>query len=253
MTDENTTWLEGNISVAAALAAGKRDIHHIYIRQQRKRRSGRRLKRLWQTAVNANIPIEYVNDDFIADRVSGNTHGGVIAEVGPRQVDSLASLLAGGARPFIVMLDGIEDPFNFGQAVRALYAAGADGLVLRPRNWLSAAGIVTRASAGATEWMPTAVAETAEEAARFFREQGLTIACTSRERAISIYEAPLAKPLFLLLGGEKRGITRSFLDQADLRFEIPYGREQFSQSLGAAAAAAIIGFEVMRQHLLENV
>ena len=119
----------------------------------------------------------------------------------------------------------MEDPFNFGASVRALYAAGADGLVLRPRNWLSAAGTVARASAGASELIPTALAETATEAAAFFRAQGLAVACATEERgSVSIYDADLTVPLFLLLGGEKRGVTRSFLDQADLKLRIPYGR-----------------------------
>jgi 23S rRNA (guanosine2251-2'-O)-methyltransferase len=144
------------------------------------------------------------------------------------------------------MLDGIEDPFNFGQAIRALYAAGADGLVVRPRNWLSAAGIVARASAGTAELMPTAVAETSLDAATFFRQHGLTIACTSDKGATSLYDADLTGPLFLLIGGERRGITRSFLDQADLKVQIPYGRS-FSFSLGAAAATAVISFEAARQ------
>ena len=130
--------------------------------------------------------------------------------------------------------------------LRALYAAGADGLIVRPRNWLSAAGVVARASAGASEWIPTAIAETALDAADYFRGRGLAVACAATEDAISIYEADLAGPLFVVIGGEKRGITRSFLAQADLRLAIPYARD-FDQSLGTTAATAILAFEVMRQ------
>jgi 23S rRNA (guanosine2251-2'-O)-methyltransferase len=93
-----------------------------------------------------------------------------------------------------------------------------------------------------------AVAETAVAAADFFRKRGLVVACTAVTNSQSIYEADLTVPLFLLIGGEKRGITRSFLEQADLRLQIPYGR-QFNRSLGAAASAAILGFEIMRQRL----
>lgn len=247
LAEEQTTWLEGIISVTAALQAGNRPVEHIYLYRAPKRRHERALARLVQAAQAAQVPVSEVDEPFITARAGGSSHGGVLAAVGPRRLVPLADLAPGKPRPFLVMLDGIEDPFNFGQAVRTLYAAGVDGLVLRPRNWLSAAGIVTRASAGATELMPTAVAETAEAAASFFRERGLAIACTSHRQALSLYEADLTGPLFLLLGGEKRGITRSFWQQADLRLAIPYGRETFSQSLGAAAAAAILGFEVMRQ------
>ena len=77
------------------------------------------------------------------------------------------------------------------------------------------------------------------------------VACTAVDNSQSIYEADLDIPLFLLIGGEKRGITRSFLEQADLRLQIPYGR-QFNRSLGAAASAAILGFEIMRQRERET-
>ena len=97
--------------------------------------------------------------------------------------------------------------------------------MLRPRNWLSAAGVVARASAGASELMPTALAETAAEAAAFFRARGLAVACATDERgSASIYDTDLTVPLLLLIGGEKRGVTRSFLDHADLKLRIPYGR-----------------------------
>ena len=97
-----------------------------------------------------------------------------------------------------------------------------------------------------TWYAPASIAESAEEAAAFFQSKGLTIACAAEEESVPVDRADLIRPLFLLIGGEKRGITRSFLRQADLRLEIPYGRE-FRQSLGVTAAAAILGYEVMRQ------
>lgn len=246
--DSDIIWLEGFVSIQAALQAQNREVQALYLKKGQKRRQKQRLDQLQKTAVAHSVPVQWVDAEFIQARVSGSSHGGMIAAAGPRRFVTLDALLARNQIPFVVMLDGVEDPFNFGQAVRALYAAGVDGLVVRPRNWLSAAGVVARASAGATEWMPTAVAETAEAAAEFYRESGLTVACTSREAgAVSIYQTDLTGPLFLLLGGEKRGITRSFLAQADLKLEIPYGRGQFKQSLGAAAAAAILGFEINRQ------
>ncbi len=116
---------------------------------------------------------------------------------------------------------------------------------------MTAGGIVARASAGASERLPTAVAESAEQAAQIFRARGLRIALAAEQRSISLYEADLSRPLFLLIGGEKRGITRSFADHADLRLRIPYGRP-FAQSLGTAAAAAVFAFEIMRQRGLSQ-
>ena len=236
-------FLEGVISITAALQAGNRPIRAIYMRQGKWDHRWQRLQRI---AESQHIPVQFVSDDFLQTKVSGSSHGGIIAEVEARQFMAMEELVRGEERPFVVMLDGIEDPFNFGQAIRALYAASVTGLVVRPRNWLSAAGIVARASAGASEWMPTAVADSADSAAAFYRQQGVQIACTTQTDAISLYEADLTQPTFLLIGGERRGITRSFLDVAELRLQIPYGRP-FAHSLGAAASAAIVAFEVMRQ------
>jgi len=236
--------LEGFISVSAALQGGHREVRGLLLRASK---SDGQTRHLEQLARAARVPIERVSDDAIEAQAGGRTHGGILARVGPYQFAALDTLAAGNPCPFAAMIDGIEDPFNFGASVRALYAAGADVLVLRPRNWLSAAGTVARASAGASELIPTALAETAADAAAFFRAHGLAVACATEERgSVSLYEADLTVPLFLLLGGEKRGITRSFLDQADLKLRIPYGRPM-PHSLGTASAAAVLAFEIMRQ------
>lgn len=244
-----TTWVEGAISVTAALRAGSRTVHVVYVRDQVARKKNRQLQALQKAAAAANVPVQVVDEATIDQHADGRSHGGVLAEVGPRHFLSLTQLLGEAERPFVVMLDGIEDPFNFGQSLRTLYAAGVTGVVVRPRNWMSAAGVVTRASAGASEYLPMAVAEDAFSAADFFRERGLAVACTGREAAVSVYETDLTQPLFLLLGGEKRGITRSFMRQADVRLLIPYGvtAHTFPQSLGTVAATAVIAFERARQ------
>jgi 23S rRNA (guanosine2251-2'-O)-methyltransferase len=235
--------LEGAVSVQAAIESRSRKIEAIYIQHDKHNRPIVRLERF---ARSQGLTPERVDVTEIEAHAGGKSHGGVVALVGPRRFLGLEALVANAARPFVAMLDGIEDPFNFGAAVRALYAAGCHGLVVRPRNWMSAAAIVARASAGATELMPTAVAETAAAAAAFFRARGLTVACATKDRAVSIYHADLSIPLFLAIGGEKRGITRSFLRQADLRLSIPYGRG-FPRSLGTASAVAVLAFETMRQ------
>ena len=242
MSEERAT-LEGLISVSAAMRSGSRPVYTVYVRDDKRERD---VSALLREAKTAGAAVERVSADALDARAQGKTHGGIVAEVGARRFVALDALLNETQMPLVVMLDGVEDPYNFGQAVRAFYAAGADGLVVRPRNWMSAAGVVARASAGATEWMPTAVSETAEDAAEFFRARGLTVACADKDRAVSIYDADLTVPLFLLVGGEKRGVTRSFADRADVRLRIPYGR-RFAQALDTTSAAAVLAFEIMRQ------
>lgn len=243
--------LEGYLSIQAALEAGFRAVHQILIVENK--RHDRRLGRLRRQAQAAGAPISFVSRAAIEKCASGSSHGGLIARVSERRFCQLHELLPKDGAAFIAMLDGIEDPYNFAGALRALYAAGADGAVLRPRNWSSASALVGRASAGTIERLPLAIAETAAEAAEFYRDRGLVIACAAKtESAPSVYEADLTLPLFLLIGGEKRGVTRSFLRAADLPLRIPYGRE-FAQSLGTVGAASVIAFEAMRQRRCKSL
>ena len=235
--------VEGHVSVEAVLEAGVRPVRRVWATRPGDRRFGR----LRALAREGGVLIDRVEPAAIRELATGRTHGGVIALVGPRRERSVAQLIGEvGEGALVVMLDGIEDPFNYGQAVRALYAAGVDGLVVR-RSWETAVGTVTRASAGATELMPSARTESAEEAAAICRRAGYRVACSvATGDAIELSEADLTGSVFLLIGGERRGVTRSFVEQADLRVRIGYGRDQ-APELGAATSAAIIGFEALRQ------
>jgi 23S rRNA (guanosine2251-2'-O)-methyltransferase len=235
--------LEGIVAVRAALHAQSRDLQQILIRDDK---DDRPVLQLEQRARNAGIPVERVPPETIDAVASGTTHGGVVAIGGPRRFTSLDELGVGEAAPFIALLEGIEDPFNFGYALRSLYAAGAHGAVLGPRNWMSAAATVGRASAGASELLSLAVAEPLEAVERC-ADRRLTIVCAASERgARPVYDADLRAPLLLVIGGERRGISRGVLARADVLVQIPYGRD-FRGSLGTTSAAAVLAFEVLRQ------
>ena len=213
----------------------------------RDKRFDQRLDEIRRHANQATIKLTYVSSTKIEEYATGNSHGGVVALAGARRFESLADLIPLDRTAFVVMLDGIEDLYDFGFAVRALYAAGADGLVLRRRNWTSASAVVGRSSAGASELMPIALADSVMAAADFFRQRGLIVATAAKSSAsVSLFEAELAQPVFVLIGGERRGVTRSFQRQADLLLEIPYGRP-FEQSLGTVSAVSILAYAVMRQ------
>ena len=235
--------VEGHVSVEAALEAEVRRVHRIWA----VRPGDRRLMRLRALAREREVVIEQVDATLIEELAAGRTHGGVIALVGPRHERRLEDVLAEvGPSALVLMLDGIEDPFNFGQAVRALYAAGVDAVVVR-RAWETALATVTRASAGASELLPTGIVQSAEEAAAICRRAGMRVACAvNRPSATSLVESDLTGGLFVLIGGERRGVTRSFVDEADVQLRIGYGRER-APELGTAASAAIIGFEALRQ------
>ena len=145
------------------------------------------------------------------------------------------------------MLEGIEDPYNFGYALRSLYAAGADGIILTPRNWMSAAGVVCRASAGASEILPMYMAD-GNDAAQIFKAKGYSVICSDIKNSVSAYEAELKYPIFLIVGGEKRGIGSELLSVCDKVVRLDY-KSDFGMALSAASAASILAFEIMRQNL----
>lgn len=175
----------------------------------------------------------------------GNTHGGILAVCSERLYPAPNANLI---RPdgFYAMIEGIEDPYNFGYAMRSLYAAGVDGILLSPRNWMSAAGVVCRASAGASELVPIYVCEQ-EKCIQLFKTLDYKVVCADIENSVSLYEADLKKPVFLIVGGEKRGISRAVLNAADQIVRIDYGRD-FKASLSAASASTILAFEIYRQN-----
>ncbi len=175
----------------------------------------------------------------------GNTHGGVLARCSGRTL-TLASQVDPIKNGFYVMLDGIEDPYNFGYALRSLYAAGVDGILLPERNWMTAAGVVCRASAGASEMLPMFTVSSSDDL-RHFKEQGYTIVCADIRDSVPLYDADLSRPILLTVGGEKRGISASFLNLADVRVRIDYARD-FDASLSAASAATVVGYEIYRQN-----
>src|SRR5918992_560956 len=235
--------LEGVIAVRAALHGNSRELHRILIRADN---DDRPVVQLEQRARASGVTVQRVGADEIDSVASGTTHGGVAALAGPRRFALLEELGEGETAPFLALLDGIEDPFNFGYALRSLYAAGAHGAVLGPRNWTSAAGTVGRASAGASELLPLAVAEPLEAVQRC-SARGLAVVCAAAERdARTVHDVDLRGPLLLVIGGERRGISRSVLSRADVVMQIPYGRD-FRASLGTTSAAAVLAFEVLRQ------
>jgi 23S rRNA (guanosine2251-2'-O)-methyltransferase len=239
------TYLEGHVSVEAALRGRSRPIHRVLVAAEgvRAERAAARILRL---AAERDISVERPRRAAIDTLAAGASHGGVLAEVGERLSCELEELAAAPS-PFVVMLDGVEDPYNFGAALRSLYAAGTTGLVVRSRNWLSASAIVARASAGASELLPVAVIDDVVAAAETLRLSGLRVVCAAQAPdALPIGQVDLRQPLFLLIGGERRGVMRSLMAEADLLVRIPYARRDAS-SLGTAAAAAVIGFEVRRQ------
>lgn len=242
--------LGGMTSISALLNAqgqgyNDRRLQSVLVDSARTEKLSRELRFLRAKAKELHFEIKIVESDEISSHTIGNSHGGVIAFCTERTLPQLTAehILPNG---FYVYLEGIEDPYNFGYAIRSLYAAGVDGVILSPRNWMSAGGVVARSSAGTSELLPLYLAEP-DVMTELFHERDYRIYAADIRDSVSIYEAKLDRPLLLVVGGEKRGISRALLDRADQIVRIDYGRE-FRGSLSAASAATVMAFEVMRQN-----
>ena len=112
---------------------------------------------------------------------------------------------------------------------------------------MTAAGVVCRSSAGASELFDMYTAD-AIDSIRIFKNKGYTIVSADLGTELDLHKSNLTLPVFLVVGGEKRGISRAVLDASDVIVKIPYSRS-FNASLSAASATTIIGYEIMRQNL----
>lgn len=191
----------------------------------------------------------YIMEESTAEEIKkttlGTSHGGLIAVTADRTIPKLTieDIPDSG---FFCMIQGIEDPYNFGYALRSLYACGCDGIILPERNWMSAAGVVARSSAGASELFPLFSME-AEDAVDLFKKKGFSIVCADEKTDNVLGKCEIKYPVLLIVGGEKRGISRSIIDKADILVKIDYQRE-FRASLSAASATTMFAYEIMRQN-----
>lgn len=242
--------MEGMSSISAvikAIEAGHTDrrILSVFIDSAKKSSKKREISFLSRKSKELGFTIEFCDEATISEFTVGNSHGGIIAFCSERNIPALTK---SAIKPNGVyyLLEGVEDPYNFGYAVRSIYAAGGDGIILSPRNWMGVAGVVARSSAGSSELIDMFVSEP-EEAANIFKELGYKVICAGIRDSVSIFDADLSYPLFVVLGGEKRGISRALLDKADEIVRIDYGND-FNGSLSTAAASAVFAFEIYRSN-----
>lgn len=235
--------LEGIISVEAAITAGKRKIFDVFIDKAKVEKRDRKAIRFISLLKENGIKYTLCDRDFIDSQALGNSHGGIVAKVSERSYSDLNNLISsvksGG---YLVMLDGVEDPFNFGYSIRNLFAFGCKGFIMPERNWMSAANVVSTSSAGASELCDMAVAPSDNELITLLKKEGVDIVCAGlSSKSVSLFEFRPQRPFVLFIGGEKRGISKELFENADSVIHIPYSNESAKYSLPTASCAAIFG------------
>jgi 23S rRNA (guanosine2251-2'-O)-methyltransferase len=245
LSDGELRRLVGPTVVAAALHARLRRFAAIYVER---RSRDRRVQRLTAAAKSRRIAVRFRGRDSLTRLAGGPGHAGVVAFASARPWQTLDELLAavGDAKPaLVVAIEGIEDPFNFGRLLRTAEAGGAAGVLARRRDWGDSSGDVSRVSGGSYERVRLVGVEELAPALEQLRQRGLALIAGTPEGQQLCCAAELTRPLALVVGGERRGVSKHVLAMCDETVRIPTVGSV--QSLAACDAAAVLVYEILRQ------
>lgn len=147
--------------------------------------------------------------------------------------------------PFILILDGIEDPQNLGAILRTAEASGLHGVVIRKRRQVQVTETVIRVSTGAAEFVPIARVPNIAEAISYLKDEGIAVIGVEIDGKSLYNEADLQKPVALVIGSEGFGLSRLVKERCDEIVRIPMRGK--INSLNASVATGIVMYEVLRQ------
>lgn len=198
-------------------------------------------------AQQQRIPISVVRRDVL-NAISPHAQG-IALEVDDYPYAALEDIFTvaemRGEAPFVLILDSLQDPQNFGSLVRTAEAVGAHGVVIGERRSAGVTPAVVNASSGATEHMRIARVVNLARAVEEIKRHEVWVAALHGEAQRTIYEADLRGGLAMIVGGEGEGVSRLLRDKADFVLRLPMrGRVE---SLNAAVAGAVALYEALRQ------
>ncbi|WP_125153904.1 23S rRNA (guanosine(2251)-2'-O)-methyltransferase RlmB [Clostridium rectalis] len=181
---------------------------------------------------------------------SGN-HQGVIAYVTPYNYVEVEDILkyAKGKNedPFIVILDELEDPHNFGAIIRTAEICGVHGIVIPKRRNVGVTPTVYKSSAGAIEYMKIAKVSNINSAIDDLKKRGLWVYGADMCTDSYCYESDLTGPIVLVIGSEGRGISKLTKEKCDVIVKIPMIGQ--ITSLNASVAGGILMYEILKQRI----
>ena len=200
-------------------------------------------------ATTLRIPIVEVEGALIGQLAGFDGHQGIALvvrrrpEVAPEEI--LARAVSRGEPPFILALDGVEDPQNFGSLIRSAEAVGVHGILMATRGSAPLSPAAIKASAGAVEHLLVARVENLAEDLTALRLRGIRVVGAEAEAAQDHRSADLRGPICLVIGSEGKGLSPAIRRRIDLYVRIPMvGRVA---SLNASVAGSILLFEVLGQ------
>jgi len=239
--------LEGRNALTEALRSG-RTIDKVFIAAGDTDRALQRLAAQAKEAGAVVVPVDRRKLDAMS---TTHAHQGVIALAAAREYftidDILEEAASRGENALIVICDELSDPHNLGAILRSAECAGAHGVLIPKRRSVGLTATVSKASAGAVEYIKVARVTNINSAIEELKEKGVWIFGTAAEGSIPMYQADLTGPVAIVIGSEGEGMSRLVQKNCDVTVHIPMkGR---ITSLNASAAASILLYEAVRQRL----
>lgn len=229
--------IEGAIAVKAAIQNHKREIKRIFINKEKKTKDFNYIRKITK---NSGIELLELSNEELGTHLQGKSHGGVGAETDSRMNDEFVS-------GDIFYLDGIEDPFNLGYAMRTLYAFGVKNVLLSKRDYSYMEAQLLKSSAGAYDMLRVKVADDPFAEIKSFKDQGYHLYGLYRgENSKDIFDVTFNDKALFMLGGEKRGISSELLELCNEYLYISYGSD-FRNSLNACGALDVVATLLYRQ------
>lgn len=240
--------VEGRNSVIELLESG-RDINKIFVAKGEKHGS---INKILALAKEHKIIVTEVERSKINSMSQTDNNQGVIAIVPPFnycEVDDILNLAKEkNEDPFIIILDGIEDPHNLGSIIRTAETAGVHGIIIPKRRAAQVNSTVNKVSAGAVEHMKIARVNNITETIRYLKENDLWICGTDINTNTYYYNQDFKMPIGIVIGNEGFGMSRLVKENCDFLIKIPMKGK--ITSLNASVSAGIVMYEAVKQRTM---
>ena len=234
----------GRNAVMELLKSG-RSVNRLFIAEGSRDGS---IQKIFSLAKTAGIVVEFISRDKL-DKICGGRHQGVAAKaaaVNYSRVEEILELAESKSElPFIILLDELEDPQNFGAILRTAEAVGVHGVIIPKRRSVQLNATVFKTSAGAAEYVKVAQVVNVAQTLKNLRGLGLKIVGSDVSAEVDFKQADLTGGIVLIIGSEGKGMRRLTRENCDLLIKIPMVGK--INSLNASAAAAVLMYEILFQ------
>jgi 23S rRNA (guanosine2251-2'-O)-methyltransferase len=237
------SWVWGRNVVREALTAGRWRILELFLADNL---PAGELEEARSAAERAGLTPQIVGPGVLEQQAHTAEHQGYLAKMGPypyRTVDEVLS--AAPAEPLFLVLDAIQDPYNFGAMLRSAGAFGINGVFIGTHRQVPVTSMVARSSAGVVNHVPIVQVASLNDLVRTLRERGIRLIGATEKADVPLTECDLRGATAIVVGNEGTGISPELLACCDFKVRIPI--EPVAGSLNAAAAAAVFFFEARRQ------